>query len=104
MKIAHVTQIAHLNDTFRRGGFGVMVTKGVRELGDAAGIMRAVREFNTFSEDNDPHGEHDFGTIMWLGEKLFWKIDYYDAKLEFGEYPLSQKCRRVLTVMLANEY
>jgi hypothetical protein len=104
MKISQVTQIAQLNDMFRKGGFGVMVTKGVRELGDAAGIMKAVREFNDFSEDNDPYGEHDFGTIAWAGKKLFWKIDYYDAKLEFGEFPLSRKCRRVLTVMLASEY
>ena len=29
-------------------------------------------------EDNDPHGEHDFGDLDLDGEKLFGKIDCYD--------------------------
>ncbi|MGH7157810.1 MAG: DUF3768 domain-containing protein [Candidatus Saccharimonadales bacterium] len=35
---------------------------------------------------------------------MFWKIDYYDQELKYGEDPLSLDCRRVLTVMLASEY
>ena len=100
----HVTQIAKLNDAFRRGGFGVTITHGVQELRDVAGLLRAVRTFDTFTEDNDPHHEHDFGSIIWEGQKIFWKLDYYDRDLQYGEHPLSSKCRRILTVMLASEY
>jgi len=40
------------------------------------------------------------------GEKLFWKIDYFDLAGEFGsEDPTDpKKTLRVLTVMLAEEY
>ena len=104
METEQVNKIAELNDAFRRGGFGVVTTIGVRELDDVGGLLRAVRMFDTFTEDNDPHGEHDFGTISWKGQKVFWKLDYYDLSLRYGEHPLSRKCRRILTVMLADEY
>ena len=81
-----------------------MLTPGVQAIEDLDGLMQAVRSFDTFTVDNDPHGEHDFGTVMWSGEKVFWKIDYYDEALEYGEDPLSSTCHRVLTVMLAEEY
>jgi len=45
--------------------------------------------FDSFTPDNDPYGEHDFGTIDWQEEKIFWKIDYYDQALTFAEDPLS---------------
>jgi hypothetical protein len=96
--------IAELNDAFRRGGFGVTVTQGIRAIEDLPGLMRAVRAFETFTEDNDPYGEHDFGSIVWHDETVLWKIDYYDRALKGGENPLSRHCRRVLTVMLAEEY
>ena len=80
------------------------VTVGVKELVDLAGLLRAVRTYDRFTEDNDPCGEHDFGSIVWRGEKVFWKIDYYDQRLEYGEDPLSPDCRKMLTVMLASEY
>jgi len=104
MVTEEVTKIAELNDAFRRGGFGVTITRGVKELDDLAGLLRAVRAFDTFTEDNDPHGEHDFGSITWRDQKVFWKLDYYDRKLQYGEHPLSRNCQRVLTVMLADEY
>ena len=39
-------------------------------------IFVAVQEFSNFTEDNDPHGEHDFGSFTIAGNKVFWKIDY----------------------------
>ena len=57
----------------------VMVhTRGVQALPDVPGLVRAVQVFDTFTPDNDPYGEHDFGSINWHQEKTFWKIDYYD--------------------------
>lgn len=40
------------------------------------------------------------------GRQLFWKIDYFDAAMEFGsEDPADpSKTTRVLTIMLSSEY
>jgi Protein of unknown function (DUF3768) len=54
-----------------------------------------------FTADNDPHGEHDFGSFQAAGEAFFWKIDYYDRDLMFGsEDPADpDKTTRVLNIM-----
>ena len=69
-------------------------------------ILELVHNFNNFTEDNDPHGEHDFGSFTCKGNKIFWKIDYYDVNYEYGSEDPSDlsKTRRVLTIMLAEEY
>ena len=104
MGIEYATKVAKLNDAFRRSGFGVTITPGVQALEDVVGLIDEIRKLDTFTEDNDPYGEHDFGSVIWYGEKVFWKLDYYDQALQYGEDPLSPKCRRVMTVMLASEY
>jgi len=35
---------------------------------------------------------------------VFWKIDYYNETLDEWEDPLLGSCRRIMTVMLAEEY
>jgi hypothetical protein len=110
MSVAHVREIAHLNDELRRtfSGGKIMMTAGVGALPDdaKANVLSAVRSFNDFTEDNDPHKEHDFGSIEVNGEKCFWKIDYYDKSMEYGsENPADPAVTtRVLTIMLASEY
>ncbi len=106
MQTENAVEIAKFNDEFRKGsGQGIVtVTPGVQALEDLSGLIDEVRRFNEFTEDNDPYGEHDFGSLSWEGGKVFWKIDYYDQALCYGEDPLSPRCRRVLTVMLASEY
>jgi hypothetical protein len=104
METENISEIAKLNDEFRRSGLGITVTQGVQALEDLSGLIYEVCRFNEFPEDKDPYGEHDFGSIVWRGEKVFWKIDYYDQALKYGEDPLSPECRRVMTVMLASEY
>jgi len=65
-------------------------------LGDEVlDILQKVREFSTFTPDNDPWGEHDFGSFEHDGQKVFWKIDDYNGQDGY---------RLVLTVMLADEY
>lgn len=103
MEAETLSKIALLNDDFRKSGQGVVVTPGIQALPQTDGILLAVKSYTNFNEDNDPHGEHDFGSFVW-GAKIFWKIDYYDQALKYGEDPLSPDCRRVLTVMLAGEY
>jgi Protein of unknown function (DUF3768) len=103
-------RIRQLNDELRtigRGGL-VMMTIGVQRLGviHHAEIMHAIRSFDAFNEDNDPHGEHDFGALDLAGQRLFWKIDYYDLDLMMGSPDPADPnltCR-VLTIMLASEY
>ena len=102
--------IAILNDEFRTmlTGGSVYMTAGVQGLGAefVAEAISAVRTFNEFSEGNDPYQEHDFGALTVQGHKLFWKIDYYDPSMQHGsENPCDLEItRRVLTVMLAEEY
>ena len=79
-------KIAQLNDELRHTFIGgkIMMTAGINALPDRtkANILSAVRSFNTFDEDNDPHGKHDFGSFEVDDEKGFWKIDYYDKSME----------------------
>ena len=98
--------IRELNDAFRTAPVGrVYVTKGIAAmpLEQQAEIMRRVRDFSAFTPDNDPYGEHDFGSFEFAGKTIFWKIDLYEepgVKSENGEPVVN----RVLTIMLADEY
>ena len=69
-------------------------------------VFKKVSEFETFNEDNDPHGEHDFGSLELKDETVFWKIDYYNPSKEYGSSDPSnpQLTHRVLTIMLAHEW
>ncbi|WP_428245487.1 DUF3768 domain-containing protein [Ferrovibrio sp.] len=104
-------RIRELNDAFRKsGGLGgrFMITTGVQALGPirVAELCRQIIQFEAFTEDNDPYGEHDFGSIKDGGQTFFWKIDTYDKRLEYGSPdPTDPKVTtRVLTLMLAEEY
>jgi len=104
-------RIAELNDLCRKA-FGlagrVFQTEGITALPqrDQSAIREKVELFDSFTEDNDPHGEHDFGAFEHEGERIFWKIDYYAPDMEHGsENPADPKQTvRVLTIMLASEY
>jgi len=105
------SRIAELNDRFRRslsGGGHRVMTAGVASLppDDQVGILELVMDFDAFTPENDPHGEHDFGSFEHAGERIFWKIDTYaDDSLSCGaEDPADPKAVRVLTIMLAEEY
>src|SRR6266849_3885392 len=80
--------IAERNDEFRKTGVGglTFATKGVNALaGDTqVDIYRQVRGFDSFTPDNDPYGEHNFGSFDVDGKTIFWKIDLYDKDLKFG--------------------
>jgi hypothetical protein len=100
-----IAKIAAKNDEFRRNMIGCTVTRGIAAMGPAVNeIFVQVRDFSAFTEDNDPYEEHDFGSFEVFGQKIFWKIDYYDEQQKHWCDPLSDKCHRVLTVMLAEEY
>ena len=120
-------RIARLND-LARSAMGVactaVATVGFRSLpaSDQSCVRELIETYDAFDEDNDPHGERDFGTVYQLGdgrwtterlrlreaerERVFWKLDYYDRDLRFGSEDAADPAvtRRVLTIMLADEY
>ncbi|MCL1892433.1 MAG: DUF3768 domain-containing protein [Alphaproteobacteria bacterium] len=103
-----------LNDQLRRNIFSpgrlgkVVLTAGVSGLPliEQIILLKQVQRFDDFTEDNDPHGEHDFGKVDYKGERYFWKIDYYNSDLTGGSNnpaDPSITCR-ILTIMRADEY
>ena len=120
-------RIARLND-LARSAMGVactaVATVGFRSLpeADQSRVRELIETFDAFTEDNDPHGERDFGTIYQLGdgrwtterprvrdderERVFWKLDCYDRDFRFGSEDAANPAitRRVLTIMLSDEY
>ena len=121
------TRIARLNDMARQA-MGVACTAvetvGFRSLpeADQSQVRELIETYDAFDEDNDPHGERDFGCIYQLGdgrwtterprirdderERVFWKLDCYDRDLRFGSEDAANPAvtRRVLTIMLSDEY
>lgn len=107
-------KIAKLNDEFRQNLPIFMligqafITREIAHLPekDRMEILSKVQTFSEFTEDNDPHGEHDFGSFKHNDQKIFWKFDYYDKSMKWGsEDPANpHMTRRILTIMLACEY
>lgn len=87
-----------------------LMTHGVISLPRATQslIEAAVRNDQDFTQENDPYGEHDFGSFEIDGAgKIFWKIDYYsDRSCTYGSEDPADPDRsfRVITIMLAQEY
>ena len=108
--------LARQNDAFRTGMVTggcpfpgtVVVTSGVSDRGrDFVTNAILAAAFDTaFSEDNDPWGTRDFGTVTVQDDKLYWKIDTYDADRDYGSDEPSDPARthRVLTLLFPSEY
>jgi hypothetical protein len=109
--------ICALNDEFRRAGplHGYLkfeglwlITAGVQAKGPSFAQRALIGSvwFNDFTADNDPHGEHDFGSFHIQGERVFWKIDYLQRGTQFAAEEPSDNAStcRIITVMLAEEY
>ena len=103
-------RIRELNDELRQnlhGGLAVM-TPGVAALGQQAveRIVQTISVFDDFCHANDPYEEHDFGSFEAEGEKIFFKIDYFDKRLTYHSPDPSDASvtERVITIMLADEY
>lgn len=110
VRTSGAARIAALNDAFRRTfkDGRVVETAGVLALPEAERIalLLAVRRFDTFDGDNDPHGGHDFGAVEVGGRHCFWKIDAYSRDLRAHSPDAADPAvtTRVLTIMLAEEY
>ena len=103
-------QIRALNDQLRHNistGLAV-ITPGIAALGREAvdRIVKTISVYDEFCHANDPYQEHDFGAFEAEGEKIFFKIDYYDNDLSGLSPDPSDPTvtKRVITIMLAEEY
>lgn len=107
---SRIAMIRELNDALRKSfvGGAVMITPGVAALpdDDRAELLAAVREFDLFDYDNDPHGEHDLGIVDLGSGRFLWKIDYFDKAMTFASPDPADPTvtQRVMTVMRADEY
>jgi Protein of unknown function (DUF3768) len=103
-------RIRALNDELRQnfaGGIAVM-TPGIAALGAeaVARIVKTIAVFDDFCHANDPHEEHDFGAFDADGQRVFFKIEYYDDTLTYPSPDPADPSvtKRVITIMLAKEY
>jgi Protein of unknown function (DUF3768) len=103
-------RIAALNDELRQNfaeGLAVM-TPGIAALGAeaVARIVKTIAVFDDFCHANDPYEEHDFGVFDADGQRVFFKIDYYDETLSYHSPDPADPSvtKRVITIMLAEEY
>ncbi len=90
----------------------VVTTAGIAalDLPDYAAVLTGVGQFSNFNRDNDPYGEHDFGSFEHDGERVHWRISYYDRENWENEVELGSddpadptKTFRILTIMFASE-
>ena len=103
-------RVRQLNDLFRSTfvGGAVFVTPAIEALDNDSKrrLLADVRAFDAFNDGNDPHQEHDFGTLELNGQRFMWKIGYMDKATctRASEDPSdSTVTTRVLTVCRADE-
>ena len=105
-----MTDIATLNDNFRRSFINgeVLLSAGIAAMSseDKANIVALVQNFDNFTPDNNPYSENDFGTFDYKGEKILWKIDYYDLNNKYHSEDPSNPyiTNRILTIMTVYEF
>jgi hypothetical protein len=103
-------RIRELNDQLRCKHVGgrIVITSGLNALGTASicQVLAAVAAFDTFTEDNDPWGEHDCAVLTVSRHRIIFKIDYFDLVHRCHSPDASDPAvtQRVMTVMLAEEY
>ena len=103
-------RIRNLNDTLRQTFLGgkVITTEGFNGLPDAIRqkAMKAIQQYDGFTEANDPYGIHEFGTVRVEDQDIWFKIDAFDQNMEYGSpNPADPSVtRRVLTILLSDEY
>jgi hypothetical protein len=108
--LSRTERIRALNGRLRTTGLGgaVVLTRGIVGLPQPLrrAVLAAVAAFDRFDRANDPYGEHDFGRLEVEGERVFFKIDYYDPPLSERSADPADPAQtlRVLTIMLASEH
>jgi len=103
--------VAALNDQLRHGDLTLGIYNATASVANLppdqlAALTRAIAEFDDFTPDNDPYGEHDLGFIKFNGDRYLWKIEYYDLSFKYrSSDPADPRLtKRVMHIMLASEY
>jgi len=105
-----INRVCHLNDQLRTRGIGgiIQMTDGIAglDLSTINEVFGAIAAFDSFTPENDPHGEHDCAILTVAGVEVMWKIDCFDRSRRFlSPDPADSRVTvRVLTVMRADEY
>ena len=119
-KLPKIEKIALLNDELRKklitgelfkadSKDKAFITRGASIFANGMNRMQFLNNvalYKNFTEDNNPHGERDFGNFMYQKEKIFWKIDYKDNAMMYHSPDASDPSQtiRVLTIMKASEW
>ena len=119
-KLPKIEKIALLNDELRKKLISgelfkadskdkAYITRGASVFVNGMNRMQFLNNvalYRNFTEDNNPHGERDFGNFMYQKEKIFWKIDYKDNAMMYHSPDASDPSQtiRVLTIMKASEW
>jgi hypothetical protein len=119
-KLPKIEKIALLNDELRKklitgelfkadSKDKAYITRGASIFVNGMNRMQFLNNvalYRNFTEDNNPHGERDFGNFMYQKEKIFWKIDYKDNSMMYHSPDASDPSQtiRVLTIMKASEW
>ena len=119
-KLPKIEKIALLNDELRKklitgelfkadSKDKAFITRGASVFANGMNriqFLNNVALYRNFTEDNNPHGERDFGNFMYQKEKIFWKIDYKDNAMMYHSPDASDPSQtiRVLTIMKASEW
>ena len=119
-KLPKIEKIALLNDELRKklitgellkadSKDKAYITRGASIFVNGMNRMQFLNNValnRNFTEDNNPHGERDFGNFMYQKEKIFWKIDYKDNSMMYHSPDASDPSQtiRVLTIMKASEW
>lgn len=92
---------------FLKGNYETEAEAQINLAEHTRGLMDTINT-TPIEPGENPHLENDFGAVSYLGERIFWKIDYYanDGKMTSGsEAPWdASKTHRVMTIMFASDY
>lgn len=105
-----LAEIRRLNDAFRttfRGG-EILLTQSVTDLPPMVitAALQKVAEFTDFTEENDPHGEHDYLSFDLCNREFVFHITYYDVSLENASPDAANPnvTKRIGTLMLTHDW
>jgi hypothetical protein len=64
----------------------VVMTRSVSDMGPKFLVkcLYTLAHYDAFTKDNDPHGEHDSCTFEVNGQKVWFKIEYYNHDMSGG--------------------
>lgn len=105
-----ILQLRDENDAFREWGNGDgrwVMSEGLQDDPFAkVGVLDKVRNYRDFDPEDEADDMHDFGAFDHHGRRIYWKIDVMDSNGRYaGEDAFDpRETRRLLTVMLADEY